>query len=279
MKTKIWILLSLLVFLNIACQGGSGNAEDRMERSGSNYDYDAQMTKQSYSEESGDQEGQGEPLLSEKKVIRTADVRMEVKNYEEALASIKKLVAAYEGELTGENEQQYGGRLENTLVIRVFPRRFDSLLLEFEQLASHVDFKSINAEDVTRQYIDLETRLASKRAVVTRYQELLKQAINVEEVLAVEENMRKVVEEIESIEGQLQYLSRQVNFSTINLTIYEEGSQLSTSRSFWSRVGEGFEDGWQLLKSLAVGLVTIWPILLILGLLAAWWVRRRRRKK
>lgn len=279
MKTKIWIILTLLAALSAACDGRGVQYENAAGSTEDYADYNAESKAQTAEEaQFGQQEGQPEQLTPEKKVIRTANMRMEVKDYAAALASIKKLVGAYEGELIGENEQQYGGRLENTLVIRVFPRRFDSLLLDFEQLAAHVDFKSVNSEDVTRQYIDLETRLASKRAVVTRYRELLRQAKNVEEVLAVEENLRKVVEEIESIEGQLQYLSRQVDFSTVNLTIYEEGSQLSTSRTFWSRIGEGFQDGWKLLKNLAVGLVTIWPILLILAILSLWLIRRRRKQ-
>lgn len=273
MKTKFWIILSLLAALSLACRGSHESSPDGA------YDYssrnEAQMAKETYAQD----EGQPEGLTPEKKVIRTANMRMEVKDYQEALAAVKNLIAEYEGELTSENEQQYSGRLENTLVIRVFPQRFDSLLLEFEQLAVQVDFKSVNAEDVTRQYIDLETRLASKRAVVERYRELLKQAKNVEEVLAVEENLRKVVEEIESIEGQLKYLSRQVDHSTINLTIYEKGSPLATGRSFWGRIGEGFTDGWALLKDLAVGVVTIWPIVLILALLIVWFLRRRRRRK
>ncbi len=272
MKTKFWIILSLLATLSLACRGNHESSQEGY------YDYssrnEAQMAKEAYAQD----EGQPEPLTPEKKVIRTADMRMEVKNYQEALASVKNLIEKYKGELTSENEQQYSGRLENTLVIRVLPRGFDSLLLEFEQLAVQVDFKSVNAEDVTRQYIDLETRLASKRAVVERYRELLKQAKNVEEVLAVEENLRKVVEEIESIEGQLKYLNRQVDYSTINLTIYEKGSPLATGRSFWGRVGEGFANGWKLLKDLAVGLVTIWPIVLILALLALWLVRRRKKR-
>ncbi len=164
-------------------------------------------------------------------------------------------------------------------MIRVVPQRFDSLLLELEQLAAHVDLRSVNSEDVTRQYIDLETRLASKRAVVERYRELLKQARNVQEVLAVEENLRKVIEEIESVEGQLRYLSRQVDLSTVNLTIYEKGSRLSTGRSFWSRIGEGFEDGWKLLKEMAIGMVSIWPVLLVLAVFLIWLVRRQRKPR
>ncbi|MCO6487434.1 MAG: DUF4349 domain-containing protein [Phaeodactylibacter sp.] len=279
MKTRIWIFLAMMAGLAFACRGGNNSAEGSYQgpMPGQAVEEEARMAKESYAQDYDQAGEQPQPAAPEKKVIRTANMRMEVKDYPEALASIKELVADFKGELTGENEQQYGGRLENTLVIRVLPRQFDSLLLAFEQLASHVDFKSINAEDVTRQYIDLETRLASKRAVVERYRELLKQAKNVEEILAVEENLRKVVEEIESIEGQLQYMSRQVDYSTINLTIYEEGSQLSTTRSFWSRIGEGFENGWKLLQSLAVGLVTLWPVVLILALLAAWFLRRRRR--
>lgn len=277
MKTKFWIVLALLMAGSLAC-GGNYQASPAGS-SEAYYDYatdsEAQMAKQASAEE-GSQPGS---LTPEKKVIRTADMRMEVKDYREALSAIRKLVATYEAELTNENEQQYGERLENNLVIRVLPQRFDSLLSEFGQLAAHVDFKSINTEDVTRQYIDLETRLASKRAVVERYRELLRQAKNVQEVLAVEENLRKVVEEIESIEGQLRYLSREVNYSTIHLTIYEKGSQLSTGPSFWARIGEGFENGWKLLKEMAVGTVTIWPVLLLLGAFLFWIIRRKRKPK
>ena len=274
METKTWIILALLATFSLACNGSYDRSQG-----GAEYDYntraDAQMAKESYAQD----EGQPESLAPEKKVIRTANMRMEVKDYQKALDAVKRLVASYDGEVTSENEQQYGEQLENTLVIRILPGRFDSLLLEFEKLATHVDYKNINSEDVTRQYIDLDARLSSKKAVVERYKELLKQAKNVEEILAVEENLRKVVEEIESIEGQLRYLSRQVDQSTVNLTIYERGTQLSTGRSFWDRIGEGFGNGWKLLKSLAVGLVTIWPILLILALLAAWLVRRRRKAR
>jgi len=281
MKAKFWILLLVMAGISMACNGRNASYEKSAEASGSYYDQKAETGQQPMAPqnmEDGGQSGEAEAAVLEKKIIRTANMRMEVNDYEEALAAVKGLIAAYEAELSSENEQQYGESLENQMVIKVAPQRFDSMLLALEQLAAHVDFKSVNAEDVTRQYIDLETRLASKRAVVERYRELLKQAKNVEEVLAVEENLRKVIEEIESVEGQLQYLSRQVDLSTVNLTIYEKGSRLSTGRSFWSRVSEGFENGWKLLKNLAVGLVTLWPIILILALLAFWYIRRRGKR-
>lgn len=282
MKTTNWAIILLLALAILACGGRSGAPEMAAE----SYDtYSGGEAKMAYESGEADRQptasgeaAQAEDVIQEKKIIRTANIRMEVKDFREAQQQAAALVLRFEGEVVSEEVQQYGEMLENRMVIRVRPERFDSLLAALEQLATYVDFRSVNAEDVTRQYIDLETRLASKRAVVERYRELLKQAKNVQEVLSVEENLRKVVEEIESIEGQLRYLSRQVDFSTINMTFYEKTDQPLLRRSFTNRIGEGFTRGWHLLKDLAVGAVSIWPLILIIGGLLWWWIRRRRKR-
>lgn len=280
MKTSNWSILMLLALFTLACQGSRSAPEMASDNMNTFTGADAKMASEEEYRQSaagGESTPVSDQALPEKKIIRTANMRMEVKDFKKAQQEIAALVLRMEAEVISEEIQQYGEMLENRMVLKVKPERFDSMLHNLEQLATYVDFRSVNAEDVTRQYIDLETRLSSKRAVVERYRELLKQAKNVEEVLAVEENLRKVVEEIESIEGQLQYLSRQVDYSTINLTFYEKTDQPLLRRSFWNRVGEGFTQGWYLLKDLAIGLVSIWPILLILVLGVWWWVRRRRK--
>ncbi len=275
MKAKILILLASLGYFSLACGNNSGSGE--YARDTASYASDnPKMAQEAYAE-SGHYSGNGE-TVPEKKVIRTARLSIQVADYEEALAEVKTLIETLDAELVSENEQQYGERLENQMTIRVVPGKLDTLLEALESLAAYVDMKSVNAEDVTRQYIDLETRLASKRAVLERYRELLKQAKTVEEIVTVEENLRKIVEEIESVEAQLRYLSRQVDYSTVYLTLYEKTPRPLARRSFWNRVGEGFVNGWGLLKDLAVGLVSIWPILLILALALGWWIRRRRRR-
>jgi hypothetical protein len=277
MKAPTWLLWSAAFSLCVAC-GGGGHAD-----SAPSQEYAVPESKMAYGPQDGSprfaNEAQAEtPELEEKKIIRTANLRMQVKSFEQASRDIRSLAQRFSAEIASEEIQQYGEMLENRMTVRVKPERFDSLLLSLEQMAIHLDFRSLNAEDVTRQYIDLETRLASKRAVVERYRELLQQAKNVSEVLNVEENLRKVVEEIESVEGQLRYLSRQVDMSTIQLTYYERSRQPLAQRSFWSRIAEGFSRGWQLLKDLAVGLVAAWPIVLIIGAALWWWRRRRRRR-
>lgn len=145
-------------------------------------------------------------------------------------------------------------------------------------IALHLDRKSISARDVTRQYYDLETRLASKRAVVARYREILKSARNVEEILAVEENLRKVVEEIEAAEGSLRYLKDQVQQSTLNVLMYESYEQPEVRRrSFLSRIGNALSSGWTVFLELIIGLISIWPIVILAGVVLWWGVRRVRR--
>ena len=282
MKALKWIIWSSVALLAIACSGGGGNtSSDRA----SSYDPQASDEKMAYEQEDGrprfanDANGGEQEQLSDKKVIRTANLRMQVKSFEQASQDIRSLAQRFEAEVSNEEVRQYGDVLENNMHLRVKPERFDSLLNSLEALAIYIDFRSINAEDVSRQYIDLETRLASKRAVVERYRELLRQAKNVQEVLSVEENLRKVVEEIESVEGQLRYLSRQVEMSSIQLAFYEKTRQPLAQRSFWSQVSEGFSRGWHLLKDLAIGLISAWPVVLLLAAGLWWWARRRQRKR
>lgn len=71
---------------------------------------------------------------------------------------------------------------------------------------------------MTDQFIDLETRLANKREYLERYRELVKKAVSVKEILEIEEKIRLLEEEIESVTGRLKYLGDQVDFSTLNLT-------------------------------------------------------------
>lgn len=272
MKKTLRTLIPLLVlaFSAMACDGRSGSSD---------YAYTSEEAQAipDLTTEARSGGGSGE-AVPEKKVIRTARLRMEVADYEEAISKAKRIITAFEAEITSEEERQYGQQLENELVIRLAPSKLDSLLNTLEGLALQIDSRSVNAEDVTRRYVDLETRLASKRAVIARYQELLAEARNVNEVLSVENNLRQVIEEVESMEAQFRYLKQQVDRSTVFLTLYETRSEGIAQRSFGSKIAMAFADGWGLLKNLLLGAITAWPVLILLALLIWWWRRRRAKR-
>lgn len=215
----------------------------------------------------------------EQKVIRTAEVMMEVESYQKSMEQLGQLLEKYKATISKEAETRWDTRIQNLITIRIAPEKLDDFILNLDQIALEIKNKSISSRDVTRQYVDLETRLASKRAVVKRYTVLLESAQSVSDVLEVEEKLRFVIEEIESSEAQLRSLKGQVEQSTINLTLYETlRAPITKGSSFFKQVGNAFVDGWDYLKDFLIGLMRIWPFLFI-GVGLVYVVRRERKRR
>ena len=127
-----------------------------------------------------------EQLETERKIIRTADIHMEVKDVKKASQDMRQLIAEYEAQVTSESEQRWDYRVENQFVIRIKPEKLDDFIASTEKLALRMTNKSVYARDVTREYIDLETRLSSKREIVERYRAILKTAKSIPDILEIE---------------------------------------------------------------------------------------------
>jgi predicted nucleic acid-binding Zn-ribbon protein len=268
------ILFFGLIFLFACNQSGNQATADRM------MDMEESSRAKMVSEMDQDQpSAQPQEMTSERKLIRKAYLEMEVNDYEKAREEILSLVETNDGTIERSEDRSSNYRKQSEMVIRVLPEKLDGLVESMAGLARNVERKAVETEDVSRQYIDLETRLESKRAVIERYQQLLQQAKNVSEVLEVEENLRKVTEEIESTEAQLRYLSNQIGKSTLYLTFYEPIERVtSTGPSFGKRIGNALKGGWQALLSVIVFFFEIWPFTILIALGIILFVRRRRRK-
>ncbi len=231
--------------------------------------YEAKMT-------AGEFDAPDEAELPGRKLIRTAELRMEVIGFHRKAEAARQLVRRAGAEIEEDTEEQYGNRLQRQMVIRVAPEKLDSLLDELAELAEVIESRSVRQEDVTRQYIDLESRLSAKRALVARYESLLSAAVNVGEVMEVERQLQSAIAELESMEGQMRYLERQVSLSSIRLSMYEQTATGLAERSFGREVADAFRSGWDLLQQLFLGAIGAWPLLAI-GLAGLIWWRRRKR--
>lgn len=203
------------------------------------------------------------------KIIKTANVKLQVKNYTQALQTVKQLAASQQATVSGENEYNSHYRLENSMTIRVPAQRFDTLVNQLLTVAVYVENKQISSEDVGEQYVDIEARMNAKKQVEARYLELLKKAGKIEEILAVERQLGQIREEIEAAQGKLKYFDNRVQFSTINLTLYQQLDYTAPNpeRSFWGRLKEAFFNGWSGLLEFFVVLINLWPFLIIGGAL------------
>lgn len=217
-----------------------------------------------------------------KKIIYTADIRMQVDSLEPSLQLVADRVASAGGYISHQymNDDRY--RKEVSLTIRLPIDQFKTSLQTITALASFVNHQNLESRDVTMEWVDLESRLATKRAVRDRYIDILqKKAVKVQDILDAEDKIRVITEEIEAKEGQLRYLRDQVGMSTLHLSLYQTQQYRDEPSAYQKTFGEELKSallrGFQLIRMLLLGLLSIWPLLLLLPLGLWWWRKRKKR--
>ena len=212
-------------------------------------------------------------------LIYHAELRLKVPSLSRASTRLDTLVRSNGGYLSAATETRENGEWQQQLTIRVRPARFQALMAALNGLGT-VEEKKLTTDDITAQHADVAARLATKRAVEKRYIDLLGRAKKISEILEIEDKIGEVREEIESTESRLKTMDDEVGYSTIALTCYQAIPQDVPEApvvSFASRVVESFYTGWTILTSLFIGLVAIWPFLLLAPL--GWWAVRRWRQR
>ena len=212
-----------------------------------------------------------------RQIIKTGQYRFQVEDVNKATPQVEALAARFGGYVSNMEMTNSSYEINNAITIRVPAQYFDSLMNTVGQQALFTQYKRVSTQDVTEEYTDVLIRLNTKKQVRDRYVDILRnKAKTVEDVLRAEEQIRIIQEEIEAKEGRLRYLKDQVAMSTLHLEIYQK---LEYQRepdlfheSFPSRLWAGLKNGWELIVDIFVGLVNIWPLVLLFGLFL--WKRR-----
>jgi hypothetical protein len=204
----------------------------------------------------------------DKKIIKTASLNLEIKNYYSFYKSLRESVTQFGGYLAQEQQSETEYKIENTLTIKIPVDQFDNALTQVTTGVEKVNDKRITSEDVTGEVVDTKSRIEAKRQIRIRYLDLLKQAKNMEEILNVQSEINGIQEEIESASGRVNYLIHSSAYSTINLTFYEvlnATAKNNDKTSFASRMSTAFGTGWSWVGELFVGLISIWPLLFLIA--------------
>lgn len=204
------------------------------------------------------------PTTSEKKIIKDGSITVKSQDINASKKAfdnlLKQLNAYYESEDLQNNDQTTAYNLK----IRIPAANFEKIIAGIENGKDKIESKNIQTRDVTEEYVDTETRLASKRDYLKRYKEILSKASTVKDIMAVEENIRALQEEIESKEGRLQYLKDQVSFSTLNISLYKEKEFTNNYQDgFFTRVKIAVIDGWNSIIDFMLWAIGIWPFLIV----------------
>jgi hypothetical protein len=215
----------------------------------------------------------------EQKIIKTGDIRFETNDLGETYNQMITAVKKYNAIVQNDTEGKDYGSVFRKIIVRVPSKNFDLFLSDISKGVAYFDNKEISSQDVTEEYIDIDARLKAKKVLEARYLELLKKANKVTEMLEIEKQLSAIREEIEAKEGQLRYMQSQISMSTITIEFYktianEGGATISYGSKIWNAIKSGFNG----ISSFFIGLLSIWPFLIVLAT-AIYFIRKRFKKK
>ncbi len=157
--------------------------------------------------------------LTERQVVRTSSIDLLVKSPAEAADKIRSLTEHLGGFLVRLQTNGARDATNATLTIRVPVAHFAEMGAEIRKLGLRVESEQMEAEDVTRQYIDEQARLRNLHAQEAQYLTILKQAKTVKDTLEVSEKLNGVRGEIEQQQAEFETLSKQVETVAITVSL------------------------------------------------------------
>lgn len=233
----------------------------------------------------------------ERKIIRDADISLEVASPAEGQRKLGAIAEAHGGfVITSESRQIDNASRDSqpteivTVQLRVPAARFDAALAEIRAVGTRVRAEKQTGKDVTEEFIDLDARLRTQRALEAQFLEIMKRANNVSDALEVHTQLASVRTEIERVEGRRRFLENQAALSTINATLQSPASLVSVNTSgFFYGIKSAFGDGIDIAAAIILSIIrfgiALLPVLFLIVLpLALIWrfllrPRFRRRPK
>ncbi|MCM2256300.1 MAG: DUF4349 domain-containing protein [Vicinamibacteria bacterium] len=193
-------------------------------------------------------------MVAARKLIRTGQIDLEVAAFP-AAAEKASAIAGSQGGYVADSKQSRAdsGVQRGSLVLRVPAERFADALAALRALGT-VRSENVSAQDVTKAYADLETRLRVKRETLERLRDILrKQTGKLQDVLEVEREIARVTEEIEAAEGERRYYDQQIALSTIHVELGEP-APLMTGGAF-DVIGEALRESVRVLAGSLAAMV------------------------
>ncbi|WP_137286765.1 DUF4349 domain-containing protein [Halorussus salinisoli] len=285
---RLLLAVGLAALLVLAgCSGSGGDAAERAT-AGS----DAGLSNDEAAKETGaSDESNAEFQASQRELIRTGTVSVEIDDYDDARRNLARETRRLGGFVSDSSEQVHarGNQSWTTgkVVLRVPKENFTALVSEAKR-TGEVREASTSTEDVTEKLVDVEARLENLKAQREKLRDLYEEANDTENVLEVQERLSEVQSEIEQLEAQRQSLERKVAYSTLTVRLHErppESENPDDDHDAWYDTGlvSAFVSSAHgvavVARGLAVGLAYAMPYFLAFGVpiggVVALWRRRR----
>ncbi|WP_281299224.1 DUF4349 domain-containing protein [Flavobacterium limnophilum] len=280
-KTPKIVLASLIIFLAISCKKAE-SAEETAYQSNSDMVVDTTNVISS--------SAAVEPKNSDRKFVRTADLKFKVKNVANSTYAIENTANKFGGFVTYTNLQSTVSdksetkisqdstleitkyAVENNITIRVPNIRLDTVIKTIAKQIDFLEYRIIKADDVSLQI--LSNQMQQNRSA--NQEKRLEKAIDTKgkklnEVMAAEDNLKNQKEQNDNSKLENLSLKDQVNFSTLTLQIYQRetikeemvANAKTYRQNFGSKILDGIKTGWYVIEGIIAVLAQLWSVILI----------------
>lgn len=306
MKKALSLSLALLLLLMLTACGGAGKSYDNaMSESvtqsapmapsasaGSGWkDYSASMDAADAPMEAPEMlSSSAESPLANAKIIYTADMNLQTKEFDNASKALDGIVTSLGGYYESRSIYQGGSYRNLNCVIRIPASNFSAFLEQAGQIALVTNCNEYK-KDISEVYYDNEARLNAQRIKLERLLSLLEKASTMEDIISLETAISDTELQIEYLTGSLRKYDSLVNFSTITLylnEVYRLSNEETPALTFGQRLGNalntGLDRGVEGIEDFIIDIARNWLSLLITGAFVAVAVVvvvrfRRKRKK
>jgi anti-sigma factor RsiW len=196
-----------------------------------------------------------------RQMVRHADVTLVVDDFAQGSGYLRRRTDQAGGYIADEETSQWDGVWRGSFQIRLPAEELDSFLTALEDVGS-LENRRLYSEDVTMEYVDVQSRIRMMRVKEDRLLELVAQSGDLADLLTVERELAATRGELESLEGRMRYLSNQVEYSTLQLQLRQKTVSTSVIQ------GTGL---WQVLERFREAFVaSVNRLLILLGNFVVW---------
>ncbi|MBQ8539627.1 MAG: DUF4349 domain-containing protein [Ruminococcus sp.] len=220
-------------------------------------------------------DAQAESIKDTRKIIETIYYSVQTKSFDEFVASLENKALSVGGyieqsDVSGNSYDDISSRYA-TYTFRIPSDKVDEFTKTVSENAT-VTNRTVNTEDVTLEYVDIESRIKALKTEKASLEDLLSKATSTTEIIEIRDMLTDVIYEIESYESQLRTFDNKIDYTTITVDVDEvEHPVVVHEQSTWERIGTNIVDNcrslWNFLVELFVVVVSALPFLLFIAVI------------
>ena len=289
MKKKKWLILlglcSTLMLSGCGSSASYGGARTMDDLGGVNFAESKAVYNDSYDGVDEYSSSEADIVKSNMMIAKTVYLSADVENLETFDTNVHDTVEKFDGyfeeSTINDYDSEWSTQRNSRYRIRIPSKNLDAFL-EIMEGTSFLTSKSVNSEDVSLEYVDVEAHIKALEDEKASLERLMDSAETVEDIIDIQDRLSSVQAQLDSYNGQKRLLEGRVSYSTVNLDAYEERNVEHPIRkafevNFKERALEGIESAVEVF----VGIIAAIPVIIIVtgfAILFIWLLRKIWRK-